>query len=236
MPGLHFAFAGRRYVKLYQQGAGERLWGCRREKRLAAWFASGQGGCFGRSPGLHWQIFPALLDPASLCPSRTPDQSYWGESPQSSWGSSTRGASSPRFKSWPHKPSSKLLLFSRSVQSDSLWPHGLQPTRLPGPSPLSQNLLKFMSIESVIPSNHHILSHPLPLLPSIFPSIRVFSKKSVLRIRWPKDWSFSFSISPSSEYSGLISFRMDWFDLLAVQRTLKSLLQHHSSKVSILRH
>ena len=95
MPGLHFAFAGRRYVKLYQQGAGERLWGCRREKRLAAWFASGQGGCFGRSPGLHWQIFPALLDPASLYPRRTPDQSYWGESPQSSWGSSTKGGLFP---------------------------------------------------------------------------------------------------------------------------------------------
>ena len=85
-----------------------------------------------------------------------------------------------------------------------------------------------------MPSNHLILSHPLLLLPSIFPSIRVFSKDSVLRIRWPKYWSFSFSISPSNEYSGLISFRMDWLDLLAVQRTLKSLLQHHSSKAPIL--
>ena len=97
----------------------------------------------------------------------------------------------------------------------------------------SQSLLKLMSIESVMPSNHLILCCPL-LPPSIFPSIRVFSNESVLRIRWPKDWSFSFSISPSSEYLGLISFRMDWFDLLVVQGTLKSLLQHHSSKTSIL--
>ena len=92
-----------------------------------------------------------------------------------------------------------------------------------------------MSIESVIPSNHLILCCPLLLPPSIFPSIRVFSNESVLRIRQPKYWSFSFKISPSNEYSGLISFRMDWLDLLAVQGTLKSLLQHHSSKVSILR-
>ena len=91
-----------------------------------------------------------------------------------------------------------------------------------------------MSIESVMSSNHLILCHPLLLPPSIFPSIRVFSNESVLHIRWPKDWSFSFSISPFNEYSGLISFRMDWFDL-AVQGTLKSLLQHHSSKASILR-
>ena len=85
-----------------------------------------------------------------------------------------------------------------------------------------------------MPSNHLILCHPLLLLPSIFPSIRVFSNESIVCIRWPKYWSFSFSISPSNEYSGLISFRIDWFDLLAVQRTLKSLLQHHSSKASIL--
>ena len=91
-----------------------------------------------------------------------------------------------------------------------------------------------MSIESVTPSNHLILCHPFLLLPSIFPSIRVFSNESVLRIRWPKYWSFSFSISPSNEYSGLISFRINWFDLLAVQGTLKSLLQHHSSKASNL--
>ena len=98
----------------------------------------------------------------------------------------------------------------------------------------SQSLLKFMSIKSLIPSNHLILCRPL-LLPSIFPSIRVFSNESLL-IRWPKYWSFSFSNSPSSEYSGLISFRIDWFDLLAVQGTLKSLLQRHSPKASILQH
>ena len=99
----------------------------------------------------------------------------------------------------------------------------------------SQSLLKLMSIGSVMPSNHLTLCHHLLLPPSIFPSIRVFSKESVLYIRWPKYWSFSFSISPSDEYSGLISSRMDWLDILAVQRTLKSLLQHHSSKASILR-
>ena len=97
-------------------------------------------------------------------------------------------------------------------------------------------LLKLMSIESVMPSNHLILCCPLLLLPSFFPSIRVFSNESALRIRWPKNWSFNFNISPSSEYSGLISFRMDWLDLLAVQGTIKSLLQHRSSKTSILRH
>ena len=98
----------------------------------------------------------------------------------------------------------------------------------------SRSWLKLMSIESVMPSNHLILCHPLLLLPSIFPSIRVFSNESVLCIRGPKYWSFSFSISPSNEYSGLISFRMDWLDLLAVQGTLKCLLQHHSSKASNL--
>ena len=98
----------------------------------------------------------------------------------------------------------------------------------------SWSVLKLMSIESVMPSNHLILCHPLLLLPSIFPSVRVFSNESALCNRWPKDWSFSFSISPSNEYLGLIFFRMDWLDLLAVQGTLKSLLQHHSSKASIL--
>ena len=98
------------------------------------------------------------------------------------------------------------------------------------------SLLKPMSIESVMPSNHLILCRPLFLPPSIFPSIRIFSNESFLHIRWPKCWSFSFSISPSNEYSGLISFRIDWFDLLTVQGTLKSLLQHHSSKASILWH
>ena len=95
-------------------------------------------------------------------------------------------------------------------------------------------LLNLMSIESVIPSNHLILCYTLLLLPTIFPSIRVFSNESALRIRWPKYWSFSFNISPSNEHSGLISFRMHWLDLLAAQGTLKSLLQHHSSKASIL--
>ena len=101
---------------------------------------------------------------------------------------------------------------------------------------LSQSLLKLKSIKSVMPSNHLILCHPLLLLPAIFPSIRVFSNESVLCIRWPKYWSFSFSISPSNEYLGLVSFRMDLLDLFAVQGTLKSLLQHHSSKASILQH
>ena len=100
----------------------------------------------------------------------------------------------------------------------------------------SQSLFKLMSIESVMPSNYLILCHPLFRPPSIFPSIKVFYNESVLCIRWPKYWNFSFSISPSNEYSGLISFRMDWLDLLAVQGSLKSLLQHHSSKASILCH
>ena len=117
--------------------------------------------------------------------------------------------------------------------SDSSPPHGLQHARLPCPS--LPELTQLMSIELMMPSNHFILCHPLLLLPSIFPSIRVFAKESVFHIRWPKYWSFSFSISPSNEYSGLISFRIDWFDLLEVQGTLKSFLQHHSSKASILR-
>ena len=100
----------------------------------------------------------------------------------------------------------------------------------------SRSLPKLMSIELVMPSNHLILCHPLLLPPLIFPNIRVFSNELVLRIRWPKYWSFSFRISPSNEYSGLISIRMDWLDLLAVQGTLKSLLQHHSSNASILRY
>ena len=124
--------------------------------------------------------------------------------------------------------------FSCSVVSDSVTPWtaacqaSLSITN-------SRSLLKLMSIESVMPSNHLILCRPLFLLPSIFPSIRVFSNKSALLIRWPKFWSFSFNISPSNEHLGLISFRMDWLDLLAVQGTLKSLLQHHSSKTSMVR-
>ena len=104
----------------------------------------------------------------------------------------------------------------------------------PGTGVNSGSLLKLMSIESVMPSNHHSLCRPFFISPSIFPSIRVFSNESVLHIRWPKYWSCSFSISPSNDYSGLISFRMDWLDLLADQGTLKSLLQYHSSKASIL--
>ena len=121
-------------------------------------------------------------------------------------------------------------MFSHSVMSDSLQPHGLQHTRLPCPSTISQSLLKLMSIELMMPSNNLILCHPLLLLPSIFPSIGVFSIESALCIRWPKFWNFSFSINPSSEYSGLISFRIDWFDFLAVQGTLNSLLLHYSWK------
>ena len=124
------------------------------------------------------------------------------------------------------------FLFSPSFVSNSLQPHELQHARPPCPSPTPR--VYSMSIESVMPSNHLILCRPFLLPPSIFPSIRVFSNESFLHIRWPKYWSFSFSISPSNDYSGLISFRIDWLDLLAVQGTLKSLLQHHSSKVPIL--
>ena len=123
--------------------------------------------------------------------------------------------------------------FSHTGMSDSLQPHGLQHASFLSITN-SQTLLKLMSVESVMPSNHLILCCPLLLLPSIFPSIKVFFNASVFHIRWPKYWNFSFSISPSNEYSGLISFRIDWFDLLAVQRTLKNLVQHHSSKASIL--
>ena len=117
------------------------------------------------------------------------------------------------------------MLFSHSVLSDSLQLHGLQDSLS---FPISQSLLKLMSFEPAMPSNHLILCRPLLLLSSIFSSIRVSSSESALHIRWPKYWSFSFNISPSSEYSGLISFRIDWFDLLAVQGTLKSLVQHHN--------
>ena len=127
------------------------------------------------------------------------------------------------------------LLFSHSVMSDSatLWTAARQ---VPLSFTISQSVLKPMSTESMMPSNHLILCPPLLLLPSIFPSIRVFSNEWTLRIRWPKYWSFSFSIRTSKEHSGLISFRKDWFDLLAVQGTLKSLLQCNSSKASILQH
>ena len=124
--------------------------------------------------------------------------------------------------------------FSSSVMSDSYDPMDCSMPGFPVHHQLP-DLLKLMSIESVMPSNHLFLCHPLLLPSSIFPSIRVFSNESVLCIRWPKYWSFSFNIRPSNEYSGLISFRMDWLDLLVAQGTLKSLLQHHSSKASILR-
>ena len=133
-----------------------------------------------------------------------------------------------------HSPS---VQFSRSVMSDSLRPHESQHARPPCPSPTPSlwcPSLRLTSIESVIPSSHLILCHPLLLLPPIPPSIRVFSNESALRMRWPKYWSFSFSIIPSKEIPGLISFRMDWLNLLAVQGTLKSLLQHHGSKASTL--
>ena len=124
------------------------------------------------------------------------------------------------------------MLFSLSIVSDSLQPHGLQLTVLS--FTISRSLLILTSTESVMPSNRLVLCHPPLLLPSVFPSLRVFSSESLLYIRWPKYWSFSFSISLSNEYSGLISFRMDQLDVLAVQGTLKSLLQHHSSTASIL--
>ena len=125
--------------------------------------------------------------------------------------------------------------FSCSAMSNSLRPHGLQHARPPCPSQTPRVLLKLMSIELVMPSNNLILCHPLLLLPPTPPQIRVFSNESTVHMRWPKYWSFSFNISPSNLYSRLISFRMDGLDLLAVQGTLKSLLQHHSSKASVLR-
>ena len=126
--------------------------------------------------------------------------------------------------------------FSRSVMSNSLRPHGLQHTQASLSIINSQSLPNLMSIESVMTSKHLILCCPLLLLPSVFPSIRVFSNESALPIRWPKYLNFGFNISPSNEHPGLISFMMDWLDLLAVQGTFKSLLQHHSSKASILQH
>ena len=124
-----------------------------------------------------------------------------------------------------------VMLLSYAYSSQ---PRGLQHTRQASLSlTISQSSLNLKSVESVMPSNHLVLCGPLFLLPSVFPSFSIFSNESALRISWPKYWSFSFSISPSNEYSGLISFRIDWFDLLGVQKTLKSLLQHHSSKPSI---
>ena len=142
------------------------------------------------------------------------------------------------FNFWPHPatcgksvPLTSVQLLSHVRLFATPWTATLQSSLS---TTNSWNLLKLMSIELAIPSNHLILHGPLLLLPSIFPSIRVFSNESALGIRWPKYWSFSFNISPSNEHSGLIPFRMDWLDLLAVQGTLKSLLQHHSSKASVL--
>ena len=137
--------------------------------------------------------------------------------------------SKPQFP-WLHQFSSVQLL-CRVQLYVTLWTAACQASLS---ITNSHSLLKLMSIELVMPSNHLILCHPLLLPPSIFPSVRVFSNESALHIRWPKYWSFSFSISPSNEHPGLISFKIDWLDLLAVQGTLKSLLQHHSSKASIL--
>ena len=139
----------------------------------------------------------------------------------------------------PHSATGVKLLshsfqFSRSVVSNSLRPHGPQHARPPCPSPTRRVHPNSVCIESGMPSSHLILCRPLLLLPLIPPSIRVFSNKSTLRMRWPKYWSFSLSISPSNEHPGLVSFRMDWLDLLEVQGTCKSLLQHHSSKASVL--
>uniref|UniRef100_A0AC11EQU4 Uncharacterized protein n=1 Tax=Ovis aries TaxID=9940 RepID=A0AC11EQU4_SHEEP len=129
-----------------------------------------------------------------------------------------------------------LLQFSRSVVSDSLQPHELAARQASLFITISQSSLRLTSVKSVMPSSHLILGHPLLLLPPIPPSIRVFSNESTLHMRWPKYWNFSFRIIPPKEIPGLISFRMDWLDLLAVQGTLKRLLQHHSSKASILWH
>ena len=146
---------------------------------------------------------------------------------------SNRGTGEDSCESFGHQDQfSSIQLFSHFQLFTTPWTAACQASLS---ITNSQSLLKLMSIESLIPSNHLILHRPLLLLPSIFPSIRVFSNES-LRIRWPKYWSFRFSISPSNEYSGLISFRMVWFDLLAVQGTLKSLFQNDSSKASILQH
>ena len=143
------------------------------------------------------------------------------------------GLYTPSEQKVSHDPYASVQ-FSHSVVSDSLRPHEFTARQASLSITNSRSTLKLMSIELVMPSSHLILCHPLLLLPPIPPSIRVISNKSTLRMRWQKYWSFSFSISPSKEIPGLISFRMDWLDLLAVQGTLKSFLQHHSSKASIL--
>ena len=156
---------------------------------------------------------------AKLCPT------LWDSKNCSSWSSSAHRISQARILIAIFQSLSHVWLFA--TPWTVAWQASLFFT-------ISQSLLRLISIKSVMPSNHLILCHPLLLLPSIFPSIRVFSNESALQIRWPKYWSFSFDINPSNESSGSISFRIDWWDLLAVQRAFKSLLQHHSSKASVL--
>ena len=221
------------------------------------WYASFNWHCLVISWGfqtLHARsvikLCPALLGPHGLQPSRFfcpwdfPGKNTGGAAIFSFRGSSLTQGSNPRLLHSLHWQAGSLPLSHlgslepeiASLQNKILrWPEAnkcqasLSITN-------SWSLLKLTSIESVMPFNHLIFCHPLLLPPSIFLRIRVFSNESVLRIRWPKYWSFSFSISPSNEHPGLISFRMDWLDLLAVQGTLESLLQHHSSKASILQH
>ena len=175
------------------------------------------------SPWCHHSTISSSVIPFSACPQSSP--AWRPFLMRRLFTSCGQSIGCKEFSTMPGKKKGLLSVqFSRSIVSDSLQPHGQQHTGFPVHHQLLE-FLKLRSIESVRPSNHLILCCPLLLLPSTFPSIRVFSKESVLRIRWPKYWSFSFSISPSNEYSGLISFRMDWLDLLAVQGTLKNLLQ-----------
>ena len=160
----------------------------------------------------------------------TQDERVMVESSDKTW-STGEGNSKPLQYSCLENRSS--VQFSHSVMSDSLWPHARQASLS---ITNSRSSLRIMSIELVMSSSHLILCHPLLLLPPILPSIRVFSNESTLCLRWPKYWSFSFNISPSNEHPGRISFRMDWLDFLVVQGTPKSLLQHHSSKASVLQH
>ena len=171
-------------------------------------------GCKWHERGLTEAPYSEFVQRVSLFPCRLSCGGYWPGS-------------------WPPPVHFSSLQCSCSVMSNFLRPWTAASQACLSITN-SQSLLKLMSIKSVIPSNHLMLCHPLLLPHPIFPSIRVFSNESVLRIRWPKYWSFSFSVSPPNEFSGLISFRIDWFDLLGVQGTLKSLLQHHSSKASIL--
>ena len=177
-----------------------------------------------------WSVWLVFSDCGfhSVCPLRDKDErikeaSWWERLTEVETGSYSDGRGHAQFSSV--QSLSRIRLFA--TPWTAAHQASLSVTN-------SWNLLKLISIESVIPSNYLIFCRPLFLLPSVFPSIRVFSSESALCIRWQKYWSFNFNISPSNEYSGLISFRMDWLDLLAVQGTLKSLLQHHSSKASIL--